>query len=379
MASDYRWSMVIGRLGGGTIRVHAFFWMLAASTLLFAFTSHGTFSHQENLLVLAFLSLIVLAVGVLLHELGHWWAVRRLGGSMPALIIGPVSGMGRITPPADPRKELLVHLAGPAVNLLMALVGLALLALSKVPGITWLHPIHHQSWIDGGQLTMIQLMFTINWLLCLINLSPSLMFDGGRAIRAGLLWKWPGMDRFEAERWVASATRIVSAALLLIVILSWQWGWVIDSLLAPLALFSIFLFFSSEPYASSPHPGARRDRQPGYESAVEATLRQMKNSSPPSPARSPGAEPPLLDEENADSWESLVPLSESFGDDTERNAELPVGSENQEREEEASEERRMDELLARVHEHGIDSLNGEEHAFLQMVSARFRARRHHVS
>jgi Zn-dependent protease len=381
MAPEHGWSIQVARFGGVTVRVHLFFWILASSTLAAAIWSERSFPNQSDAVPLAVLSLGVLGVSLVLHEFGHWWAARHLGGEMPTWTIGPISGMGSISPPAEPGRALLVHLAGPAVHLLLASIGLVLLGLSRLPGVTWLHPMYHESWSEGLRFALIPLTLAINGLLFVLNISPSLIFDGGRALRAGLLWKWPGMTVPRAELWVVAATRIVAAALLLAVFLAWQWGWLFGVLVVPFALFALFLFFSSESSESRSVAEPRWAARPGYDSAVEATLRHIQQLAPAPPTRrGPSPAIPSADDLD-DSLKSLFEMSGADADAPHHPSSLSAcdSARGTEDEQEADEEQRMDELLIRVHEQGIHSLDPEEFAFLQKVSARYRARRQHVS
>jgi Zn-dependent protease len=392
MTRENQWSLLIARYRGWSLRVHLYFWLLSASTLYLSLTTRHSLPHQEDIFLMAIASLVVLAFSLLLHELGHALAARMFGGSMPTWVIGPVNGMGEIQTPREPCAQVIIYLAGPAVNFALAFVASAILMLAQNPGVAWLHLLHHDSWNGGIWLTGLQLVYTINWLLCLINLAPSLMFDGGRALRGALLWIWPGLGIIQAERWVASATRLLSATLLLLVVLSWQWGWAIDVYLVPLALFSVFLFFSSE---IQPSRDASRDaavwKDDHAAAAISATLRTLKEkgSSPPS-AASPRSSPA---EQPSDDWEKLppnywqpIPPSSDHPHSRGREDESLFApfSENSaygedSAEAEAADERRMDELLIRVHQEGMDCLSPEEHAFLQKVSARYRERRHRMT
>ena len=386
MEREHRWSIMVARLGGVSIRVHLFFWILAASTLYLAWTRRHSDANQADLFLIASLSLFGLAVSVLLHELAHWFAARKAGGVMPTLVIGPISGMGTIWGPDDPRRQIFVLLAGPAANLLIALFSLVALFLINRPRAGWLQAIDSEQWMLDPLSTPLQLAVLINGLLGVINLFPSLLLDGGKALRAALLWKWPRLGRHQAERWVAAATRIVSATLLLFVVLSWHRGWAIDEFLAPLTLFSLFLFFSSENHEPSPQPmspavGAGTGRGPLHESAVEATLRQLKQAPPKLPS-SPRARPrqDLWDPNGSPTWgaQGLSPES-SPAPNQQQDAALLTSLENYLLDEEANEERRMDELLMRVHQEGMQSLSPDEHALLQRVSARYRERRQRLA
>jgi stage IV sporulation protein FB len=388
MTRENQWSLLIARYRGWSLRVHLYFWLLAASTLYLSLTTRNTLPNQEDIFLMAIASLMVLAGSLLLHEMGHALAVKIFGGSMPTWVIGPVNGMGDIRTPQEPCTQVFIYLAGPVVNFTIAFVAYTFLTLVQTPGVAWLHLLHHDNWNGGVLLTGLQLVYTINWLLCLINLAPSLMFDGGRALRGALLWNWPGLGVIQAERWVASATRLLSATLLLLVMLSWQWGWAIDVYLVPLALFSVFLFFSSEIQPSRDMaPESARWTDDHAASAISATLRTLKetgasHSSPPAPpSPSSAANRPPEDWANSPPsfWQPILPNSEHSSPPAREKEPLFSHFSGNSAEAEAADDIRMDKLLIRVHEEGMDCLSSEEHAFLQKVSARYRERRHRMT
>jgi stage IV sporulation protein FB len=136
---------------------------------------------------------LLLFVIVVLHELGHSYAA--LGYKIPVqrivlLPIGGVAELGRL--PEDPRQELVVALAGPAVNFVLAA------ALWLVAQITPLgralagDPLPQL--FTGGMLAdpvaaVFQYVFSANLAIGLFNLLPAFPLDGGRVLRALLAMK----------------------------------------------------------------------------------------------------------------------------------------------------------------------------------------------
>lgn len=107
----------------------------------------------------------------LLHEFGHWLALRLLGFS-PALQGRWLLGLALELPPAcQGWRESAAALAGPCANLLA-------LALDAACG-----------WEEA---------FAANFVMAAVNLLPFLPLDGGKLLR-GLLsgrWSWLGVSRF---------------------------------------------------------------------------------------------------------------------------------------------------------------------------------------
>jgi len=123
---------------------------------------------------------------VLLHELGHALTARRFGIGTADITLYPIGGVARLERmPRAPGAELLIALAGPAVN--VAIAG-ALLALQWASG-GWA-PYVGPSMLDQFASALVR----INLGLALFNLIPAFPMDGGRVLRA-LLSGWLGRLR----------------------------------------------------------------------------------------------------------------------------------------------------------------------------------------
>jgi Zn-dependent protease len=154
------------------------------------------FLHPTFLLVLAYpmltgesleaLPLILSAFGcVLLHELGHALMARRYGIETEDITLYPIGGVARLRRmPRSPGAELLIALAGPAVNVVIALA----LAVVVVPA-----ALSGYGPASAFDVFLFRLM-VVNVGLVLFNLVPAFPMDGGRVLRA-LLSGWLGRAR----------------------------------------------------------------------------------------------------------------------------------------------------------------------------------------
>ncbi|MFL5402205.1 MAG: site-2 protease family protein [Gemmatimonadales bacterium] len=166
-----KWSYRIGRIAGTDIKVHVTFLLVVG---LWAFRGYEEGGPSGALA--GALALLALFGCILLHEFGHILMARRFGVRTPDVILLPIGGVARLERiPDEPRQELLIALAGPAVTLAIIVVLFLVLRLSGTP-------------VTLGQLNpegpfLAQLM-AVNAYLLLFNLIPAFPMDGGRVLRA---------------------------------------------------------------------------------------------------------------------------------------------------------------------------------------------------
>ena len=164
----------MGRIAGIQLRLHATFLILLAWVALESYRAGG--STVAAALGVAF----VLAVfaSVVLHELGHALAARRYGVPTRDITLLPIGGVARLERmPEDPRQELVIALAGPAVT---ALIVAAIYLVFRVGGATSVSPDDFQR---PGAALLAQLLWSNLWILG-FNLLPAFPMDGGRVVRA---------------------------------------------------------------------------------------------------------------------------------------------------------------------------------------------------
>jgi Zn-dependent protease/CBS domain-containing protein len=168
-----RWSIKIASVLGIAIRIHVTFLLLLAWIGFVYYLRGGPLAAAEGL---AFI--LLLFGSVLLHEFGHAVAARRYGIPTPDITLLPIGGVARLSRmPDNPRQELVIALAGPAVNVLIAIVLFAVLGSMVDPGDLVLR-------IEDPGIGMAAKLMAANVMLVLFNLLPAFPMDGGRILRS---------------------------------------------------------------------------------------------------------------------------------------------------------------------------------------------------
>jgi len=147
--------------------------------LLLAWVGWQSTMHAPPEMALYMLGLTLAVFGcVVLHELGHALMARHFGIATRDITLYPIGGVARLERMSErPVEELLIALAGPAVNVVIALLLFATLLVLEPLSFEDLLPAFH------GESFLGTLMI-INIVLVLFNLIPAFPMDGGRVLRA---------------------------------------------------------------------------------------------------------------------------------------------------------------------------------------------------
>lgn len=337
--SVQRWSLSLGRWAGVTVYLHVFFLLFAVLALAFTLP-------DPNLMVAGGITVAVLLVSVLLAELGHAWAALRVGGKVDAIVIGPVGGLLPPRVPDEPEVHVVVALAGPLVHLALVVLAAVVLAIhNQTDVLGLLNPIAVSvDLVDGSAwLIAAKLMLWLNWMLMLLNLLPAYPFDGGPLLRAVL---WPALGRRTA--------RVVTSrvAMAIAIGLCASSLWTLDSdfaprvpLWIPLVTLGIILFFSARQDLTCGQPQELIEGPAGYR----------------------------LDSDGLDLLDAMWSADEDEDGVLVEHQQLR-GHEQHRREQEAFEDARVDDILARLHDSSLAALSPEEVDVLQRASRRYRRR-----
>lgn len=202
----------IARLFDIPVRIHWTFLLLLAYVAFSGITEGGAWSD----VAWSFLFVGAIFLCVVLHEFGHALSARRYGVETKDIILSPIGGVARLyRMPEQPAQELVVAIAGPMVNVVIA-------ALTG-PLAWWLAPEELRQlarMILGLPVIMeeaspffayfLPALFLLNIVLALFNLLPAFPMDGGRVLRALLSMR---LSRLLATRIASLAGQAIALAL----------------------------------------------------------------------------------------------------------------------------------------------------------------------
>lgn len=215
------WSFPIGRLLGSELRVHATFFLLLAWIGGAAWMQSGPEAALVNVVYVLLLFACVIA-----HEYGHALMARRFGIKTPDITLLPIGGLARLDRmPEKPGREILVALAGPAVNVVIFAV------LTLIVGLT-----PPDTAPLTGSMSFADLpaqIALLNLILAVFNMIPAFPMDGGRVLRAALAFF---MDRAKATALAARVGQVMAIGLGL-------YGMISGNLF--LALIGVFIFMAA--------------------------------------------------------------------------------------------------------------------------------------
>ncbi|MGO4570605.1 site-2 protease family protein [Microvirga sp. 2TAF3] len=182
------WSIPVGRIAGTVVRIHVTFLLLLVWIGAAQWQRGGREAAIDGVLFIVLLFACVLA-----HEFGHILTARHYGIRTPEVTLWPIGGIASLERiPDKPREELIVALAGPAVNVAIAVV--LILALgARLSGAAMAE-------MDNPHAGLIARIAAANIILVLFNLIPAFPMDGGRVLRALLAMR---MNHVAATRLAA--------------------------------------------------------------------------------------------------------------------------------------------------------------------------------
>ena len=194
-----RWSLYIGQFRGIKVYIHWTF------LILLSFIVVSSYKEGKETAEVAWVIGYVASVFacVTLHEFGHALTAQRYNIVTKDIVLLPIGGMARMKQlPDSASQELVVAVAGPIVNLVIAAVLFGIMTSTATP-------IDLKSLTTINRDTMVQNLFLVNLFLAGFNLLPAFPMDGGRIFRALLSFK---MGRARATAIAAHTGQLVAIA-----------------------------------------------------------------------------------------------------------------------------------------------------------------------
>jgi Zn-dependent protease/CBS domain-containing protein len=225
------WSILVGRIFGVEIRVHLTFVFLLAFVWMAESAMKGSSTPGRVLVLVG-----IIFGSVVLHELGHALVAKREGLQAKAIILLPIGGITLLdetqaggTPGGFAwKRDIQIALAGPLVNIALALVSGAVVLTSFPDANLWTKPFVHSN-------HLLRSLVWSNLYLGLFNLLPAYPMDGGRVLRALFSRR---MDTVQATRRAVSIAHALSTLMVVVgMLLLFQGGHPDSSWLVMLGFF----------------------------------------------------------------------------------------------------------------------------------------------
>jgi len=195
-----KYALNLGRIFGIRIKIHWTFLLLLAWIAFSGWNSGGNVT--EILWNIGFV--LAIFTCVILHELGHSLTARRYGIPTQKITLLPIGGVASLDRlPEDPKQELAVAAAGPAVNVVIAAIIFAIFPVTQ-----FFNSLNEAQQIANITAdNFIYMLFTANVILVAFNAIPAFPMDGGRVFRALLAFRY---NRLKATKIASSTGQILA-------------------------------------------------------------------------------------------------------------------------------------------------------------------------
>ncbi len=345
----FSWSLRVGTIWGICVRIH---WIL----LLFWLFRLDSFLKRGAPVWIWVLATFLSFTCILLHEFGHCFAARSVGGSANEVVLWPLGGLALCHTPNHWRPRFIVAAGGPLVT--FSLLSAVFVLSRFAPELTY-ESQNDYLWAAYQVLVRWQLI------LLVFNLLPLYPLDGGLMFYMGL---WGLLTRYGrrydsyvratiATLWASRIVAVIGAVYALVygelfLMLLFFWAWINAETLKRLAAQEMatgtYLGYDFSQGYTSLERGQRqrqsgrsflasiRNRLLAWPGRLRRSIRRLVRRRPRRPA---GDRPNRGAAERIEPWEMA----------------------------------RVDQILAKISREGEDSLTHEERSFLQDMSRRWRS------
>lgn len=222
-------NLKLGRYYGTEVQIHWTFFLLLVWIVLSEVLSGS--SVDRVLFNLQFILAVMICV--LFHELGHLLVAKKFGIKTSKMVLLPVGGISTVEKiTKSPKEEFLITIAGPLVNLLIAIILFFVIPVKDF--FSYNLGDYFMALNDFSVKTFLFFLFVVNAALAIFNMIPAFPLDGGRLLRAVLDVK---LTREKATRVATTISSVIAIILLLI-------GLLVNPILVFLSLFLLIGSFS---------------------------------------------------------------------------------------------------------------------------------------
>ncbi len=200
-----RGTLRIVTIRGFDIRLHFTFPLI----FIWAALQFGLLAGNITGALFGVVAILILFFLVTLHELGHSFAAQYYDVSVKQIVLSPIGGVAQLSHiPEKPFQEFIIALAGPAVNVVVALL-MAMILLTPAASLN--DPIMVMTGMSGFNLnSLFSYIFFYNILLVLFNMIPAFPLDGGRILRSLLAMR---LDYVKATNIAATVGKLAALAI----------------------------------------------------------------------------------------------------------------------------------------------------------------------
>ncbi len=282
---------------------------------------------------LTFLGMLFLII--LLHEFGHCFGARSVGGDAEEILMWPLGGLAFAHAPMTPWAQFVTVICGPLVNVALCILSAAILIIATgdigVVSLNVFAPFDPDSMTAMWQY-YVGIFYWLNYMLLCFNMLPVFPFDGGQIFRT-LIWPYVGLHRATI---IAAQIGIIGAVAFGV------WGASIGNImLIAIAVFGGMTSFQhlqaarfgmlQEEFRTYASTGRYHRKRPGFFARLAGLFKR-------SPRRDAAAANP-----NPGGWDRRIAEEERL-------------------------EAEVDRILKKVHDHGVSSLSYVERQTLERAT-----------
>jgi Zn-dependent protease len=190
-------SLKIASVFGIELRINVSFLFLLGFFWLRFYQAEGVSGAVQGVVYI-----LILFACVTLHEFGHAFAARAFGIQTRDITLYAIGGVARLNRiPEKPWQELIVAIAGPLVNVVIAA---ALLLVTHVTS-----GLEQAELLESPRIALLDKVAWANVFLILFNLIPAFPMDGGRVLRALLAMVTPYAQATQIAAWIGQGLAVV--------------------------------------------------------------------------------------------------------------------------------------------------------------------------